>query len=509
MDSYTKNRNTASENLKSVYFIVLLGAVVLYAATCAPGPLWQDSGIFQYRIVHNDIEGKLGLALSHPLFHIIGIAVKQIPIGELAFRVNLISAIAGAITIANLFLLLRLWLDKITPAAVAALTLALSHTFWRHSVIAESYTLYTALLSAELLMLLQYLRTKRIKFLYLLGLLNGLAIANHMWGIIALCCYTVFLAGLLIKKQIRLRHLGIILLMWIIGAAPYEYLIIKNIIETGSLSGTFASVFFGNAWQGEVLNVSLSARLVKENLILIAYNFPTPNILLFAAGFWGLKKLSQSRTFRNIILALLILFFVFAFRYTVPDRYAFFIPFYFLASILIGVGFNLIAVRLQKPFLLYLIFLLALLPIPTYLAAPHIAEKINFNLSAKRQIPYRNNYTWFLCPWKTSYHGPKLFAEAAFETTEENAAIFADSTTAPPLLYLQDVKKKRTDVDIISTVAAKQSPVNLTERNMKKLLAERPFYVVSPVSGYCPSFLLEQYHFVPEGTIWRVVEKTE
>jgi hypothetical protein len=101
-----------SKNLTVSYFVVLLVAAVLYIATCAPGPLWQDSGMYQYRIWHNDIEGMLGLALSHPLYHIIGIGVKYIPLGEFAYRVNLISAIAAAFTIANLFLLLRLWLGK-------------------------------------------------------------------------------------------------------------------------------------------------------------------------------------------------------------------------------------------------------------------------------------------------------------------------------------------------------------------------------------------------------------
>ena len=82
-------------NVKVSYAAVLLAALVLYAATCAPGPLWQDSGVYQYRIWHNDIEGKLGLALSHPLYHITGIIVKYIPFGEFAYRVNLISAIIG------------------------------------------------------------------------------------------------------------------------------------------------------------------------------------------------------------------------------------------------------------------------------------------------------------------------------------------------------------------------------------------------------------------------------
>ena len=71
-------------NLKSSYIAVLLIAAGLYAGTCAPGALWQDSGMYQYRIRHNDIEGNLGLALSHPLYHIIGIGVKHIRLGEFA-----------------------------------------------------------------------------------------------------------------------------------------------------------------------------------------------------------------------------------------------------------------------------------------------------------------------------------------------------------------------------------------------------------------------------------------
>ena len=86
-------------NLKSSYIAVLIIAAVLYIATCAPGALWQDSGMYQYRIRHNDIEGNLGLALSHPLYHIIGIVVKHIPFGEFTYRINLISSIAAALTV--------------------------------------------------------------------------------------------------------------------------------------------------------------------------------------------------------------------------------------------------------------------------------------------------------------------------------------------------------------------------------------------------------------------------
>jgi len=486
---------------------VLLAAAVLYTATCAPGPLWQDSGIYQYRIWHNDIEGNLGLALAHPLYHIIGIAVKYIPLGEFGYRINLISAVAGAFAVANLFLLLRLWLKKNSPALIAAITLALSHTFWRHAVIAEDYTLYAALLLAELLMLLQYVKTKRVVFLYLLGLFNGLAIATHMFASIGFVCYLVFLVFLLAKKQITLKHLLIMAVLWIICAAPYEYLIIKNIVESGNFRATMASALFGNRWQSNVFNTGLSAGLIKENLILLAYNFPTPNLIFFFAGLYGLKKVSTGRGFKNILIALSALFFIFAFRYTVPDRYAFFIPFYCLACILFGVGFNLLISLPNRKVLAYLVFILALLPIPTYIIAPAAAEKLQFGLATKRKVPYRNEYTWFLRPWRTGSDSPERFANEVAGSAENNAVIWADTTTVPPLLYAQQVKGRRADIKIVSDLINSEGSPEFDERSIEKLLAERAVYVVSPIDGYCPNFLLERYSFVPSAVIWRVVEK--
>lgn len=496
-------------NLTVSYLAVFLVAAVLYIVSCAPGVLWQDSGMFQYRIWHNDIEGELGLALSHPLYLIIGMGVKYIPLGGFAYRVNLISAVTAAFTIANLFLLMRLWLHRILPAVIAAVTLALSHTMWLHASVAEVYTLYTALFTAELVFLLQYLRSYRVGYLYLLGLFNGLAIANHMWGIIAFICYLVFLIALLIKKQINLKHFGIIAALWLIGAAPYEYLIIKDIIETGDFTATIASAFFGNSWRADVLNTSLSAKIIKENFILIAYNFPTPNAIFFFAGLYGLRKASPNVNFANILLALLILFFVFAFRYTVPDRYAFFMPFYCLAAVMIGVGIHLFFKQYSRKEYAIVILVFALLPLVAYKFVPVAAEKMRISLGTKRTIPYRDNYIWFLRPWKTFYNGPEQFANDVFDTVEENSVIYADSTTVPPLLYLQEVEQKRSDVKVISNIGSSKDSPEFNEGTVTKLLAEGAVYVVCPVKGYCPDFLLERYDFVSEGIIWRVVKKEQ
>ena len=235
---------------------------------------------------------------------------------------------AAALAVANLYLLMRLWLGKDFPAIIAAVTLAVSHTFWWHASIAETYTLWTALFLAELIMLLQYTRTRKVGYLYLLGLLNGLAIAVHMLASIPLVCYAVLLVVLLARRSIRAKDVADHRRPVGPGALPYEYLIIKNMVHSGDVLGTLASAAFGDRWRADVLNTSLSWKIVKEDLLFLVLNFPTPNALLFFVGRYALYRTAQLRAFRSVIIALLVLFFVFAVRYTVSDRYAFFMPFY-------------------------------------------------------------------------------------------------------------------------------------------------------------------------------------
>jgi len=495
-------------SLTGRYLIVLAAAGTLYAISCAPGALWQDSGLIQYRVWHSDVEGFLGLAISHPLYYLVAIGARLIPLGELAHRVNLVSAAAAAVAVANLYLLVRLWLGREFPAIIAAVTLALSHTFWQHASIAETYTLWTALFLAELLMLLQYSRTRKVGYLYLLGLFNGLAIAVHMLASIALVCYAAFLVVLLVKKAIRVRDVAVIAMLWIVGALPYEYLILKNIVRSGSVLGTLASAAFADRWRGDVLNTSLSWKIVKEDFLYIAMNFPTPNALLFFAGGYALYKIKPAPAFRNIVAALLVLFFLFAFRYTVADRYAFFIPFYSVAAILIGAGAYEVQARVPHKAMAYATALCSLLPVVVYAAAPLMAERMNLQIGTRGDIPYRDDYRYFLEPWKTGYDGADRFADEALRGVEPNAIICADTTTVGPLLYMQEVKGVGPDVRVVTGIVSSRGAPPYNQELLEMLIDAQPVYVTSIRPGYCPPFILENYVPTKAGVLWRVHDPT-
>ncbi len=489
------------------YLLVLTGALALYGLTCAPAILWQDSAGAVYRIWHNDIEGNGGLAVAHPLYFIIGIGIKYLPFGDLAYKINLMSAVFGAITIANLFLLLRLWLGRVLPAIIGSVTLAVSWTFWQNAVIAEVYTVYMALLTCELILLLLYIKTKKVAYLYFLGLINGLAIAEHMWAIFGFTCYTVFLIVLLARKQINLKHLGIIVLLWVVGASPYEYLIIKNIVLSGDIGAILASAAFGEMWKGQVLNTSISMRMVMENIIFLTLNFPTPVFLLFFVGLYCLYRSAPSRSFAIIILVLLVLFYAFAFRYSVADRHVFFLPFYCLAAVLIGLGADIFITRYNRKVLVFLVLLFTLLPVAVYCVTPTAAKKMYKSFGQRRQLPYRDDYKYFLQPWKTGYRGAERYAEEAFSIAKPNAIIYVDHTVVHPLLYMQEVKGKRSDFKIVSKFDSSNNAPIFNEETITKLIENFTIYVVSPLKGYCPAYLLDNYDFIQEGILWRVKER--
>ena len=487
------------------YLIVLTASGLLYAFTCAPTVLWQDSGIFIYRIWNNNIEGSLGLALSHPLYIMLGQIAKFIPFGELAYKINLISAISAAAAVANLFLLLKLLTGKNLPALIGASSLAVSWTFWRHAVIAETYCLFAAQMLAELVLLLQYTKTKKLKYLYFLGLFNGLTIANHMLGVIGLACYGIFLIILLTKKQITVRNFLTFILMWIIGALPYEYLIIKNFVLTGDILGTLSSAAFGILWKKDVLQTTISKKIILEDIIFILYSFPTLNFILFFFGLWAMLKAKTDKSFTSIVIAMLALYFLFAFRYTVADRYAFFIPFYCLVAFAIGTGAD-VTLKKYGNKLFYLLMLFVLTAIPVYYVTPDIAKKYYKALAQRRQRPYRDEYRYFLQPWKQNDRGAERFAREVLQTVEENAVIYAYGTDVTTILYVQEIQGVRPDVRVVSEYYSSKNAPALTEDTIERLMENSAVYVVSPFPGYCPQFLLEQYKFKQVGILWKVVE---
>ena len=96
-----------SKSIVRQYVSVLVVALALYGLTTQRGYGWQDSGVFQWRILNFDLLGWNGIAVAHPLLIILGKVFSFLPLGPLALRINLLSAVAGAVAVANVATMVR------------------------------------------------------------------------------------------------------------------------------------------------------------------------------------------------------------------------------------------------------------------------------------------------------------------------------------------------------------------------------------------------------------------
>ncbi len=495
----------AQSNLTCWYLGVLLACLLLYGMTCAPGLLWQDSGLIQYRVLGNDIRGFFGLSVSHPLYYLLAIPLKYLASAWFPFSINLLSSLAAAVTVANVFFLVRVWTGAPLPGLVAATTLAVSHTFWRHACIAETYTLWASLFTLELLLFHLYLQKHNTAALLGVGFVNGLALSAHLLASLSLFVYVAILLVHCVQRRLRLRVFAKVAGLWCLGALPILILVLQQAVTTGDIAGTFHSLLFGKQWQGSVLNTTVTWEMLKESLVYIGLNVPSPILLVGILAWILAPRIKQLR----LIFVLGVFYFVFAFRYTVPDRYAFFIPFYILSALVLGVTTQQLLTRWRERGLRVALVMASLLPVFVYAILPPALTLAHIELPTRGDVPYRDDRHYFLTPWKMGDRSAMQFATEALGQVGPEAVIFADLTTAPPLLLLQQLGPYRQDVHVISAAVASPQAPPFNPESLRELVSTRPVYVVSNQPGYCPAFVREHYDLRRGGVLWRVIARRE
>ncbi len=486
--------------------LALLFAAIVYYGTTAPGVLWQDSGMAQIRVLENDYRGQRGLALSHPLFYLLAEAFQKLPFHDSAYKVNLLAATCGVLTVANLFLLLMLLTRSRLAAVVGALSLLVAHTFWQHSVRAEIYTLTCMLLTAELLCWLQFYRTGFSRWVVLAFFLNGLGCANHLLALLTLLPAGVVCLYLFWQKRFSWPILVCCALVWLIGAGPYEYLIYQELAAGKPIAAVIHSALFGVRWMDDVLNWHLSGPLLRNTILAILINFPTATILL---AIFGIRHLAVRESwFGKLLVAVASMHLIFAMRYTVTDQYTFFITTVVFVALLIGVGAWRIS--LWRPKAGYPAVLLAALPLVIYWQLPHlvVATSLTDQFERKfwkRTIRYRDELHYFLQPWSPGYRGPERFAREVLGSVEASSIVIIDSTAAWPLRYLQITEQLGQDVQL--NLRANQFKELTDEdrlRRFDQILAQHPVYLLGPLARHGPSWILENYDATEQGILHRI-----
>lgn len=170
--------------------LAALGALLVYWLTLYPGLVGPgDTAKFQY------LGRVLGTAHNpgYPLFVVVSWAFSYVPIGDLAFRMNLFAAVSSAATAVVMVRLLERCHVSLLVAVATALTMAYGRMFWGLSIRAEVYA-FAALLQVTLLFfLVRWHETQRRRDLYFAAATIALALGHHLTVVMLLPAIGVYL----------------------------------------------------------------------------------------------------------------------------------------------------------------------------------------------------------------------------------------------------------------------------------------------------------------------------
>ncbi len=482
-------------------------AQALYGVTMAPGLLWGDSGEIQLHILLDGWYVNGEIARSHVLFYGIARFLYWLLPFKATLAANLVSAIAGAVTVANLSWLLATLCRTNVAVVCGTALLLVSHTLWQLSASAEVVTLSTALLSAELVLFVKLVETHRLRWLAAMLFANGLGVSNHnfallMWPVylvIAMRWWSAF-------PPRRWRTATIAVGALLLGMVPVLLLCLDDLTARGSVWGTLESFLVGH-YGHKVANVGHLPKLFIRSAAMTVMNFPTPLLLLAIPGLFHLRDVARRPTCWLIWGATLI-HLLFAARYNVPDQHTFLAPVFLFVAMFTAIGIDRFLSRRRSPALAAVVLALSVSAPLAYALAPPLLRRSAPNISVipSREVPYRDPLAWFLRPWRVGYDGTVSYAVETLSTLPTDAWLVVDTTLCAPLNYVQVADMLRRDVRLDNRLARQDwfEPVNTEQTRKAKLRADLMF-VGSDRREYWPRWLRGwEVRLVRIGHVFRV-----
>lgn len=464
--------------------LVALLAFLLYTLTLAPTVLWGDDAELQRLAILNQPGSG---ARSYWLWTSIAHPFTKLPFGDLAWRVNVSSAVFAAGTVAAVFVMLRLLDVSLLAAWVGSAALAVSHTFWLHAVRAEVYALFLFVLATAVALLLAWRKqTTRLPMLALGMFLLGLAFSAHLLAITFLPAVAVLIISAPKQKAARIYAVAIAALL--VGLTPYA-LNVQAAAAQLPISRMVSNV------------LTIRARDVLLWLGFLGYQF----MLLLPVAAWGTWRLWQTK--RSLFFFLGLAFLgnvIFALSFHVPDQYVFYLPSYLIVACGIGVGVHALQARFSQrptPFRIA-IAAAVMLTILLYRLTPPILDQSNLTLLSVRTLPYRDNNRFFFYPPKNGYEGASRFGEEVLATLPPDAALLADWLPYQTLTYFQEVQGVRPDVLVMDTAVISDQPAWLRQQTRT-----RPVFIADNERYYDLAGIAEAFEIVPYGPVFQLAPK--
>jgi len=457
----------------TIVFALGLG---LYVYTLAPTVLPSNSGEFQF------VADILGIAHppGYPLFTMLGKLFTLIPVGDVAYRVNLMSAFFAALTLALVSRTVRRATDSAWGGVAGALALGTSTTFWAQATTANTRSLTAFFTALALFALVSYAKKRKEVYLILIALAFGLGITHHGSLVFLILPFIVFLLVTDISLFTRLRPLLKPLLAFLLSLSVLLYLPIRGILGTAfgppdiATPVGFLNHVLARGFRGDMFYFASSGLLLERFAVLTnILDFQFGLGLLVAAALGALIMLGKNWRLLLLCGGTIAVQAVITITYRAPETVEYLIPAYVPLAIIIGYGAAVLSrwsrFKALNACLVALVMLLGVI---------HLA----------------NRYPSFA--WLSEDRSARQYAESVLSSAPPDALLLANWHWATPLWYLQYSEGVRPDVEVKYVYPEGAEPISATWlRRVEDNVGERPLIV----TNYYQDFGATPYRFTPLG----------
>ena len=214
------------------------GAMLLYGMTAAPGTVFGDPSEYQFIPAIWGIAHPPGYAFYTLLT---GVWQRLVAVGSIAYRTNLLAAVAGAWAVSRMVAItlrvLRagkggeglpsgLWTAVV--ATITGVSVALMPDLWQHSIHANAHILSAAITSTQLWLLVRWQEADEVGWLIALAFMVGIGVTHHpitVWGIPAYLVY-ILLHRPRIISEVKMIAGGV--LAAAAGLSPWLYFPLRS-----------------------------------------------------------------------------------------------------------------------------------------------------------------------------------------------------------------------------------------------------------------------------------------
>ena len=332
--------------------LLVLSLFGIYLFTMAPGLTWANNGSDGGDLITAAYTSGIVHPTGYPLYLLIARLFQFIPIGSLAYRTNLMSAVFTALSAALIYGIVTRTLNEQghkqawLAALISGYAFGLAPLVWSQAVITEVYALH-AFLTALILYLFVtvFQNVKIITLERIRGLALGLAIGNHVT--------TIFMLPLILisRNEVNLdspksrspssliRHL-----VWFsIGLSIYLTLPLRALTTPPMNWGnpiTLKRLWWlvsGELYRSYYLQFSFSDILgrIQAWASMLPQQFGWLGLVL---GFTGLILYFVPSRLYLASIWISLAYSLFAFLYSSEDSYVYLIPMYVSFAIWIGLG---------------------------------------------------------------------------------------------------------------------------------------------------------------------------